>query len=77
MDKKLIIYDFVGRGLYVAMLIAIGIISLFYYPRRIRQDVESGKLTIGQGKARLQKAKTVSWFLILFGILLTVETLFK
>lgn len=77
MDKTFITYDFIGRCLDAAIPLAIGIIGLLYYPRRIRRDIKSGNLTEGQGRMRLQKVKTLSYFAILFGTYLIVQAFFK
>jgi hypothetical protein len=59
---------FIGKCLDVAVPFAAGLIGLFYYPRRIARDVESGKVSAADGKKRLNMIKPACYFGILFGI---------
>jgi hypothetical protein len=77
MDKTFITHDFVARCLDGAIPLAVGIFGLLYYPRRIRRDIESGKLTLLQGAKNLKKVKIIACFAILFGIYLIVAGFFK
>jgi len=68
---------FVTHYIDAAILLAAGIIGLFYYPRRVAKDIESGKRSEEDGKQWLKKIKFACYFAILYGICKAVVATFK
>jgi len=62
------VHDLTGRGIDNAIWLAIGVIGLLYYPRRIRRDIKAGHLAEGHGKTKLQRVKMCCYFAIAIGV---------
>ena len=58
----------IGKCLDVAVPLVVGVIGLFYYPRRIAKDVESGKISDAEGKKRLKIIRLTCCFGICLGL---------
>lgn len=66
--KNFVTPDFIGSCIDTGILFAIGIAGLIYYPHRFAKDVESGKYSEGEGKARLKKIKLACYAVIVLGL---------
>jgi hypothetical protein len=75
MDPVFAKYYYLGRCLYAALPLVLGVAGLLYYPRRIKKDVESGKLSETEGKQHLKKYRIAFCLILLLGVMQIIRLL--
>jgi hypothetical protein len=69
MDNSTVTTDFLNRCIDNAAWIGVGIFGLWYYPRKIRRQVQSGRMSAARGKKSWMIVTGISYVAITIGVL--------
>jgi len=75
MDPVFAKYYYIGRCLFAALPLVLGIAGLLYYPHRVKRDIESGKLSEAEGKQHLKKYRIAFCLIVLLGVMQIIRLL--